>query len=170
VYQWSEALAARVLQEAGNNESAQLDRLYQILLGRSPDGVEKQTLTAFLDKQEKLTQEQLAQGKKIAAPEGYGVPVEVNAQVDRLYKALYGRPADRYERVALVEYIDKRQEKIAKAAAQAGAQAGDDDAGTGNSDAASGKTVHEKLNPARAAAFVDLVHAVANSNEFSYRF
>jgi hypothetical protein len=28
----------------------------------------------------------------------------------------------------------------------------------------------EKLNPARAAAFVDLVHAVANSNEFSYRF
>jgi len=30
VYQWSEALAARVLQEAGRDESARLDRLYQI--------------------------------------------------------------------------------------------------------------------------------------------
>jgi hypothetical protein len=26
------------------------------------------------------------------------------------------------------------------------------------------------LNPVRAAAFVDLVHAVANSNDFAYRF
>jgi hypothetical protein len=32
------------------------------------------------------------------------------------------------------------------------------------------KKEKEKLDPARAAAFVDLVHAVANSNEFSYRF
>jgi len=28
----------------------------------------------------------------------------------------------------------------------------------------------QKLDPIRAAAFVDLVHTVANSNEFIYRF
>jgi len=112
VYQWSEALAARVLREAGQDESGRFDRLYQILFGRSPDSFEKQTLQAFLEKQEKITHEQLAQGKKVAAPEGYGVPVEVNAQVDKIYQALYGRSADRYERVALVQYLDQRQEKI----------------------------------------------------------
>jgi hypothetical protein len=166
VYQWSEALAARVLQEAGHEESAQLERLYQILFSRSPDTFERQTLEAFLDKQEKVTQEQLAQGRKVAAPEGYGVPVKVNAQVDKLYKALYGRSADRFERVALVEYLDKRQEKLAKA------QSLDEDTGDSPVTAAVGSAkVHKQdLSPARAAAFVDLVHAVANSNEFSYRF
>jgi hypothetical protein len=29
---------------------------------------------------------------------------------------------------------------------------------------------NQKLDPIRAAAFVDLVHTVANSNEFIYRF
>jgi len=122
-------------------------------------------LQAFWDKQEKLTQAQLAQGKKLAAPAGYGVPVEANSQVDKLYETLYGRTADRYERVALIEYIDQRREKLAKAAA---AQSGEED--SVDSAAASGSRSKEKLGPARAAAFVDLVHAVANSNEFSYRF
>lgn len=163
VYQWSEALAARVLQEAGNDESAQLERLYQILFARSPDAFEKQTLHAFLDNQEKVTQAQLAQGKKIAAPEGYGVAPKVNTQLDKLFQALYGRPADRYERVALVEYLDGQQQKLAKSAAS------DEDSTTSD---ATVKPSRErgKLNPARAAAFVDLVHAVANSNEFAYRF
>jgi len=60
------------------------------------------------------------------------VPVEVNAQVDKLYKALYGRSADRFERVALVEYMDKRQEKLAKA------QSADEDAGDAAATAAAG--------------------------------
>ena len=175
VYQWSQALAARVLREAGQDEGAQFERLYQILFGRSPDSFEKQTLQVFLDKQEKITHEQLAQGKKVAAPEGYAVPVEVNAQVDKIYQALYGRPADRYERVALVQYLDKRREKFAEAVDDhvAGEAAG---AGAAEASAAlladseKVKKEKEKLNPARAAAFVDLVHAVANSNEFSYRF
>jgi hypothetical protein len=177
VYQWSEALAARVLRDAGQDESAQIDRLYQILFGRSPDSFEKQTLQAFLDKQEKITHEQLAQGKKVAAPEGYGVPVEVNAQVDKIYQALYGRPADRYERVALVQYLDKRQEKFTKAGSVdddvAGVAAGAGAAEANSASLADSEKVKkekEKLDPARAAAFVDLVHAVANSNEFSYRF
>jgi hypothetical protein len=101
----------------------------------------------------------------------------VNAQVDKIYQTLYGRPADRYERVALVQYLDKRQEKFAKAGVVdddiAGVAAG---AGAAQANAASladsekVKKEKAKLNPARAAAFVDLVHAVANSNEFSYRF
>jgi hypothetical protein len=171
VYQWSESLAARVLREAGQDESARLERLYQILFGRSPDSFEKQTLQAFLDKQEKVTGQQLAQGKKITAPDGYGVPAELNAQVDKIYQTLYGRPADRYERVALVQYLDKRQEKLAKTAS-----ADDDTTAAGPAETESlrdsdkVKKEKQKLNPARAAAFVDLVHAVANSNEFSYRF
>jgi hypothetical protein len=93
------------------------------------------------------------------------VPVEVNAQLDKLYRALYGRPADRFERVALVEYLDKRQEKLAKAPSV------DEEGGDVPSPPTdTGKRPEQKLNPARAAAFVDLVHAVANSNEFSYRF
>jgi hypothetical protein len=165
IYQWSQSLAARVLQEAGNDESAQIERLYQILFARSPDAFEKQTLHAFLDNQEKLTRAQLAQGKKIAAPEGYGVTPEVNAQLDRLFKALYGRPADRYERVALVNYLDRQQEKLVKVST------GDDDSpGASESAENLGHKSGPKLDPARAAAWVDLVHAVANSNEFAYRF
>jgi Protein of unknown function (DUF1549)/Protein of unknown function (DUF1553) len=164
VYQWSEALAARVLKEAGSNESAQLDRLYEILFGRTPDAFEKQTLHAFLGSQQKVVQAQLAQGKKIAAPEGYGIPSDVNADVDRLYKAIYGRPADRFERVALVQYVEKHQAELAKRPAS------DEDAPGSSANAAEVAAKGEKLDRARAAAFVDLVHAAANSNEFTYRF
>jgi len=163
VYQWSESLAARVLQEAGNDESAQLDRLYEILFARPPDAFEKTTLHAFLDSQQKLTGAQLAQGKKIAAPEGYGLTPRVSAQLDKLYRTLYGRPADRYERVALFDYLGGQQEKLAKSAA-------DDDVGGNESASQGGNEGKSQLDPARAAAFVDLVHAVANSNEFTYRF
>ncbi len=163
VYKWSESLAARILREAGNNESAQLDRLYRILFSRSPDAFEKQTLTAFLDRQEKLTRAQLAQGKPVAAPEGYDLTPQVSKQLDKLYQALYGRPADRYERVALVDYLDQQQRKLAQSA--------DEDTADGAGPAGTrGNGKAQKLDPARAAAFVDLVHAVANSNEFIYRF
>jgi hypothetical protein len=33
-----------------------------------------------------------------------------------------------------------------------------------------GLTDTQQLNPISAAAFVDLVHTVANSNDFAYRF
>jgi hypothetical protein len=173
VYQWSEALAARVLQEANGKESAGLDRLYQILFSRSPDAFEKQTLTAFLDKQEKLTQAQLAQGKKVAAPLGYNLTPQVSVQLDKLYEALYGRQADRFERVALVDYLDRQQEKLAKSQGDEDADGGAAIVGGAHAGPrADSKGDHktQRLSPARAAAFVDLVHAVANSNEFIYRF
>ncbi len=167
VYQWSAALAGRVLREAGANQSAQIDRLYQILYSRAPDKFEREKLLAFLDSQEKVTQKQLAQGKKLATPDGYGVTPAVYSQVDKLYEQMYGHPADRFERAALVDFVNQQKAKTAAAA-------GDDDA-AGDAKSAAVKPVldaaaTEGLTPARAAAFVDLVHAVANSNEFSYRF
>lgn len=103
VFGWSQALAGRVINEAGNNEAAQVDRLYQILFARNADKSEKTALHDFLNKQEKIIQSKATDGKFVAS-----IPTGLkNAQVQ---------------------------------------------------------------NPIRLAAFVDLVHTVANSNEFSYRF
>jgi len=103
VYGWSQALAGRVINEAGNSETAQLDRLYQILLARNADKAEKVALHEFLVKQEKTIKEKAGDGKfAVSTPTGLK-------------------------------------------------NASDQD-------------------PVHLAAFVDLVHTVANSNEFSYRF
>ena len=53
IFQWSQALAGRVINEAGADESAQLDRLYQILFARKPTEPEKEALHAFLDQHQK---------------------------------------------------------------------------------------------------------------------
>ena len=100
---WSQALAGRVINEAGTDESAQLDKLYEILFARKASADEKATLQKFLSSHEKSVREKTADGKfEISIP-------------------------------------------------------------TGLKDG-------QKLDPIRAAAFVDLVHTVANSNEFIYRF
>ena len=103
VFQWSQALAGRVVREAGNSQSAQIDRLYQILFARKPDRFEKATLTAFLASHQKVIEDKATDGKlAIALPVGL------------------------------------------KSAAGP--------------------------NPIEQAAFVDLVHTIVNSNEFSYKF
>jgi len=103
VFGWSQALAGRVIREAGKDESAQLNRLYEILFARAPNKSEKTALKDFLDKEEKIILAKNAEGKfEIAVP--------------------------------------------------------------------SGLTEKQQVNPVRAAAFVDLVHAVSNSNDFAYRF
>jgi hypothetical protein len=103
VFAWSQALAGRVINEAGKDESAQLSRLYQILFSREPSQAEK---------------------------------------------------------AALHEYLVKEQIAI------------EDKASTGRFDIAipHGLTDTKQFNPVKSAAFVDLVHTVANSNEFVYRF
>ena len=103
VFQWSQALAGRVIREAGDDSSAELDRLYQILFARKPDKAEKATLLAFWNSHEQVIADKASSGTLQVA-----VPVGLK---------------------------DTR-----------------------------------KLDPIRAAAFVDLVHTVVNSNEFSYRF
>ena len=105
VFGWSQALAGRVIREAGPDETAQLNRLYQVLFSRDPSTAERASLKDFLNQQEKVIQAKSASGKfEVAVPTGL----------------------------------------------QASTAA--------------------RLNPVRAAAFVDLVHTVANSNDFAYRF
>ncbi|MFZ6656477.1 DUF1549 and DUF1553 domain-containing protein [Undibacterium sp. TJN19] len=162
VFQWSQALAGRVLREAGNNESAQIDRLYQILYARLPDKTEKATLLSFLDSQEKIAKKQLADGKKVGVPEGFGESPELRNNIDKLYKTAYGRSADRFEKIAFLEFLEKQKQAKPKSAQS------EDDADSNSPQAA--KDDAQKLNKARAAAFLSLVHAAANSNEFSYRF
>jgi len=103
VFGLSQALAGRIINEAGNDESAQLDRLYQILFARKAADSEKEILQKFLNNHEKVVREKTSEGKF-----SVGIPT--------------------------------------------------------------GLKNNQKLDPIRAAAFVDLVHTVANSNEFIYRF
>ena len=155
VFEWSKALAGRVIREAGESETARIDRLYQIAFGRAADKSEKDALLAFLDKQEKVVANQLATGKKVVAPIGARDTGAVKEKVEGLFKTLYGRSPDKFERATLLSYLDTQQGKTAKAAS--------DDEGEGAGSAAA------KASPARSAAFVELVHAVVNSNEFLYR-
>ncbi len=92
-----------MIREAGDNESSQIDRLYQILFARNPDNSEKAILKAFLVNHEKTITDKASDGKLSIA-----IPV--------------------------------------------------------------GLKDTQSLNPIRAAAFVDLVHVVVNSNDFTYRF
>ena len=163
VYRWSQALAGRVIREGGKDESARIDRLYQVLFSRPAQPAEKQKLLAFLDSQQQITLKRVEQGKKYALPDGYGISPAAYQQVDKLYSTLYGREADRYERTALVEYLKTRHESASGAG-------GEDDGAEDDEAASAAPTPHEQQALARAAAFVDLTHALVNSNEFSYRF
>jgi hypothetical protein len=103
VFDWSLALAGRVINESGPDENAQINRLYEILFARVPDKTERAALKAFLANEQILIRQKAANGKfEVAVPQG----VKDNKQFD----------------------------------------------------------------PVKSAAFVDLVHTVANSNDFAYRF
>jgi len=166
VFEWSKALAGRVLKEAPSGESAQIDRVFQLLYARSPDASEKKQLVAFLDSQEKVLAKQAGSGKKLIAPEGWGVTPQLTQEIGRLYKTAYGRAPDRFEEASFVQFLDKQREKPGAAAETSVDD--DEDAATGAIGAVRKGT--GKGNAARAGAFVDLVHALANSNEFIYRF
>ena len=90
VFQWSRALAGRVIREAGSDESAQLDRLYEILFARKPDEAEKALLDAFLDKHVKVIADKATDGKlSIALPVAEGItvadPLRASAFVDLVH-------------------------------------------------------------------------------------
>jgi hypothetical protein len=100
---WSQALAGRILDDVGSNESDAINRLYEILFARKATSSEKSLLKDFWKKQEKT--------------------IEAKAWTDKFEVAV---PTGLKENI--------------------------------------------KLSPVKAAAFVDLVHTVANSNDFAYRF
>ena len=71
VYDWSQALAGRVINEAGQNEDAELNRLYQILFSREPNKTERAALKSFLAEQQILVRQKAANGKfDVAVPTG----------------------------------------------------------------------------------------------------
>ncbi|WP_457423129.1 DUF1549 and DUF1553 domain-containing protein [Roseateles sp. P5_E7] len=167
---WSQALAGRVIQEAPASESAQIDRVYEILFSRKPSAKEKDKLVAFLNSQEALQVAQASDVKKPHLPEGWGVDPKLAKQIDGFYKAAYKREPDRYERNAFLSYLD------AQAAKRKKADGGDDSADDGGAAAPTTAAATTSGAPtkgpskARAAAFVDLVHTLVNTNEFTYRF
>lgn len=166
---WSQALAGRVIQEAGPNESAQIDRAYEILFSRKPTAQEKTKLVAFLNGQEALQVAQADTVKKQHLPEGWGVDPKLAKQIDGFYKATYKREPDRYERAAFVAHLDALAAKRKTTAA--GEAPDDGGAIVATAAAAVAATAPVKgQSKARAAAFVDLVHTLVNTNEFTYRF
>lgn len=93
VFQWSQALAGRVINEVGWDESAQLDRLYQILFGRKPRDEEKQLLQAFLVQHQQSIAEKAEDGKiSLAIPVGAKTkatdPLRASAFVDLVHTVL----------------------------------------------------------------------------------
>lgn len=185
VYGWSKALAGRVIKEQPrSDDAARIDRVYEILYSRKPDAFEKTRLLAFLKTQQALEATQLASGKKVNLPDGYGVAPSLQAQVGKLYQAAYGRAPDRFEQAALVEFIDKQKQKetrwatapnpnydpVALAAAAAAANAAANAPPPDEGSAADGDALRNDPEAAHAAAFVDLVHALSNANDFLYRF
>ncbi|HYA79566.1 MAG TPA: hypothetical protein VED87_01385, partial [Methylocystis sp.] len=89
-FQWSQALAGRVLNEAGADESAQLDRLYEILFSRKPTEEEKQILEAFLAEHQKTLADKADDGKlTLAQPVGVKAkpsdPLRASAFVDLVH-------------------------------------------------------------------------------------
>jgi len=167
---WSQALAGRVIQEAGGNEAAQIDRVYEILFSRKPSQKEKDKLFAFLNAQEALQTAQAVEVKKPHLPEGWGVDPKLAKQIDGFYKAAYKREPDRYERTAFLSYLDQQAAKRKKADGGGDDSADDGGGAAPSAVAATAGAPTKGASKARAAAFVDLVHTLVNTNEFTYRF
>jgi hypothetical protein len=64
--EWSEALAARVIHEAGPQFPAEMDRAYLLAYSRHPDSQEKDLALTFLGRQVKLLEERRSAGEAIS--------------------------------------------------------------------------------------------------------
>jgi len=82
------------------------------------------------------------------------------AQIIRLYEILFAREPNKAEKAALKEFLANEQITIKQKAA------------SGKFEVAIPQGLKDTKNfdPIKSAAFVDLVHTVANSNDFAYRF
>ena len=81
-------------------------------------------------------------------------------RLDKLYQILFGRNANDDEKDSLQAFLDDQENVIRKKVAT----------GKFEVNVPNGLKENVQIDPVRAAAFVDLVHVVANSNEFIYRF
>jgi hypothetical protein len=172
-YEWSAALAGRARAEAGPSEAEQIEYVYKTLYSRAPTKTEKATLKTFLAAQEKVVRARLVAGEPTLLPDGYRETPQVAQGLDAIYRELYGRSPDAVERAQLFAYLDGQQKKHAALASNNTPGPANDD-GDGPTPGAKAEKPKSELaadpKAARAVAFVDLVHALANSNEFIYRF
>ena len=83
VFEWSQALAGRVIREAGSDPDKQLARLYEILFARAPDKFEKSALKSFLVEHQKVIEQGGVDGKlQIAQPIGSFVKTGLKTAVE----------------------------------------------------------------------------------------
>ncbi len=66
--EWAQALAGRLLKEAGTEPKAQVETAYQLAYGRPPDSAERDTVLTFFETQKRTVAERLAKNEKIALP------------------------------------------------------------------------------------------------------
>jgi hypothetical protein len=83
-----------------------------------------------------------------------------SARIARLYQILLARNPDDTEKKTLLSFLDSHEKVISNQVADGKPQLAPP----------VGLKREETANPLREAAFVDLVHAVVNSNDFAYRF
>jgi len=78
VFDWSQALASRVLNDAGLSAEQQVDRAYRIALSRPPNERERAQVLIYMDEQTALIRDRLARNEKVPLPEKMpaGVPPE----------------------------------------------------------------------------------------------
>jgi hypothetical protein len=68
--EWAEALAARVIRDAGPVFSAEVERAFRLAYSRPPDSAETDTALTFLDRQLKILAERDKAGEPISTPAG----------------------------------------------------------------------------------------------------
>jgi len=69
VIEWSEALAGRVLNDAGLDPTQRIERAYRLALARPPSPAEKAAVSDFLKSQTTLVATRLAANEKVLLPE-----------------------------------------------------------------------------------------------------
>jgi hypothetical protein len=87
-------------------------------------------------------------------------------QLERLYRILFARSPDKFERTTLKGFLAEHQKVIGEGGKDGQLQL----AQPVGSLVQTGFKADAAVNPLRAAAFVDLVHTLVNSNEFAYKF
>jgi hypothetical protein len=80
--------------------------------------------------------------------------------LDKLYQILFARSATDTEKNLLQKFLNEHEKTVRDKTSE----------GKFAVSIPTGLKGEQKIDPIRAAAFVDLVHTVANSNEFIYRF
>ena len=66
---WAQAMAGRVLEEAGDDRGRQIESAFRIAYSRAPDGWERDTLLTFLETQRGIIAERVAAGETILLPD-----------------------------------------------------------------------------------------------------